>query len=71
MILGIIGVNNFKGAFFACEDLNYHKRVPDKWACFNSGGNWVNKVSNFDDVFSAMVSVFHMATTAGWAEVMY
>jgi hypothetical protein len=72
MILGIIGVNNFKGTFFSCihnhSDLS---DISDKWECLDAGGVWQNFISNFDDVLAAMITVFHMATTAGWAEVMY
>jgi hypothetical protein len=45
--------------------------IMNKWDCLNAGASWENQISHFDDVLSAFLSVFHMSTTAGWAEVMY
>lgn len=35
------------------------------------GGYWLNKDSNFDNVLTAMLSLFISATTEGWAEIMH
>lgn len=45
--------------------------VKNLWDCTNMGGVMINTHSHFDDFMSALTSVFHMSTTAGWAEVMY
>ena len=45
--------------------------MDNKWDCITSGGLWTSHVSGFNDLPAAMVTIFHMSTTAGWAEVMY
>ena len=70
LIFGIIGVNYFKGRFFSCKkmtDLEEH----NKWECLDTGGIWENGVYHFDNIVSAMMTLFHMSTTAGWEIVMY
>lgn len=42
-----------------------------KWDCLNSGGEWLIKYYNFDDIFNAMMTLFQVATLAGWTEIMY
>ena len=44
--------------------------MQSKWECVNSGGLWVNRTFNFDNMIIAMVTFFTMSTTAGWAEMM-
>ena len=72
LIFGIIGVNYMKGAYFYCEDAQFEDPpVLDKWDCKNSGGLWVNFVSDFDNISSAMVTLWVMANIVGWAEICY
>ena len=71
LILGITGVAYFKGTYFECAGQIGLAEIDTKWDCINSGGEWVNAISQFNDVPVAMVTIFHMSTTAGWAEVMY
>lgn len=37
----------------------------------DGGGSWSNNDSNFDDITSAMRSLFILTTTEGWAGLMY
>jgi len=37
-----------------------------KWDCLNAGGIWENQIYTFDDVPNALITLFVMATTAGW-----
>jgi hypothetical protein len=46
------------------------KETRTKWDCLNSGGLWVNRTFNFDNMIIALVTLFTMTTTAGWAEMM-
>ena len=39
--------------------------------CSNFGGEWVNAASNFDNIFTATLTLFEMMTTEGWLVVMY
>ena len=35
------------------------------------GGDWMQMDSNFDNVFQAMSTMFKVATTEGWLDIMY
>lgn len=35
------------------------------------GGVWENEESNFDNIFTASLTLFEMMTTEGWLNVMY
>ena len=35
-----------------------------------AGGLWINRVYNFDNIMNALITLFVMATTAGWGETM-
>ena len=45
--------------------------INDKEDCINFGGQWINKDSNFDNIFTASLTLFEMMTTEGWLDVMY
>lgn len=71
LIFGVISVSQFKGLFYYCSD-NQETPSPllSKWDCLDSGGEWVNQIYTFDDIPNAMVTLFVMATTAGWQDVL-
>ena len=80
LIFGIIGVNYFKGTYYDCytshlaDNPAFEEIVSNlthKWDCMDAGGVWGTKKFHFDDIFSSMITLFHMATVVGWAEVMY
>jgi len=72
VVLATLGHFLFHGSFNDCQLMLAAVTDPvDKWTCLDSGGIWGNVLSHFDDFSSALISVFHMSTTAGWAEVMY
>ena len=70
LIFGIIGVFYFNGLYFTC---NYALAgtLDHKWDCLNLGGEWQEFHFHFNDIQDSIVSLFHIATTAGWAENMY
>ena len=72
LIFGVIAVSYFKGKLFYCESamLELESFMVTKWDCLNSGGDWSNRLYNFDNTLSALVTLFVMATTSGWSEVM-
>ncbi len=73
-IFGIIGVNYLKGVYRFCYTEmidDFDAEVLTKWDCLNVGGLWRAQTSNFDNIHNAGLTLFHMATTAGWANVMY
>jgi hypothetical protein len=50
--------------------LDIYIDIEDRNDCVNLGGEWVNKDSNFDNVANSMITLFEMATTEGWIDVM-
>jgi hypothetical protein len=71
LIFSIIGVFYFSGMYYECAGQLENLSVVHKWDCHNSGGSFFRLHFHFDDVADAMISLFHIATTAGWAENMY
>ncbi|CDW82905.1 voltage-gated ion channel superfamily [Stylonychia lemnae] len=75
LIFGIIGISYFKGKFYYCQhdfisDFQVNQ-IQNKWDCINFGANWINKPYSFDNIFQAMKTLFQMATTSGWSDVMF
>jgi hypothetical protein len=70
LICGITAVNYMKGKFSHCQE-KFDLNPLDKWDCLDQGGQWDVYHYKFDNVLEAMVSLFHVASTVGWAEVMY
>ena len=72
LIFGVIGVSYFKGKLFYCFQPNsdLEDQLITKWDCISAGGEWVNRNYTFDNTIYALVTLFLMATTAGWAGIM-
>ena len=70
LMFGIFGVNFFKGTFYKCFDIDL-SNVTTKWDCMDRGGNWVNEKINFDSILEAMVSLYVIASTEGWIDMMW
>ncbi|CAK8685583.1 unnamed protein product [Clavelina lepadiformis] len=73
-VFGIMGVQFFKGRFFRCVDaddnpVNY-TIASNQTECINRGYAWFNPNINFDNVLTAMVALFQVATFEGWIEIM-
>lgn len=47
------------------------KLVNTKWDCLNSGGEWLNRDYNFDNIFNSIITLFNMISTEGWTNVMF
>lgn len=80
LIFASTGISFFAGKFYYCSDEDTDKFsegfinldiVDNKHDCNNVGGQWVNRESNFDNIFSASLTLFEMMTTEGWLRVMY
>ena len=77
-IYGIIGVNYFKGKYFACSYQQtsvpfrtLNSGVGSKWDCLNAGGEWLNSFMNFDNTIQAISTLFVMSNMVGWKDIMY
>lgn len=57
----------------ACEcPLHCEARIDDAATCVEQGGKWVQALSqNFDNILTAMLTLFEISTTEGWVDVMY
>ena len=71
IVYGVICVSFFKGKLFTCLSPGLGLEATTKWDCLNGGGEWENEVFNYDDLPTAVVSLFVMATTVGWAEIAH
>ncbi|XP_027886317.1 voltage-dependent T-type calcium channel subunit alpha-1H-like isoform X2 [Xiphophorus couchianus] len=67
---GILGVQLFKGKFFYCQGSNV-SMIVNKSDCLSSNYEWLLKEYNFDNLISALISVFVMYSKDGWVELMY
>ena len=48
-----------------------HERILSEWDCYDYGGEWIQSEANFDNVGTAMLTMFTMMTTEGWNAVMW
>jgi hypothetical protein len=66
-VYAVIGLNLFHGHLGTCS-LNQFIYSSD---CRLNNGTWKASNVNFDNISSSMLTVFEMATTSNWYEVMY
>jgi hypothetical protein len=76
MLFAIFGVTYFKGKFFYCDTqwLDFEidpSLIINRQDCLNIGGEWRNKDAHFDNILNAMMTLFELATTEGWIQIMY
>jgi len=79
LLFAILRTNFFKGTFYSCNLESIGKdfstalveHVVDKFTCLDYGGEWVNQLSNFDNVKNSMITLFNIMTTEGWIDVMW
>uniref|UniRef100_A0A4W2DWS2 Voltage-dependent L-type calcium channel subunit alpha n=1 Tax=Bos indicus x Bos taurus TaxID=30522 RepID=A0A4W2DWS2_BOBOX len=77
-----IGVQLFKGKFFSCNDLSKmtEEECRGYYYVYKDGDptqievrprQWVHNAFHFDNVLSAMMSLFTVSTFEGWPELLY
>lgn len=75
MIFGIQAVGFLKGKMHYCDTANVPEYaiedIMTKWDCFDYGGEWLNAEGNFDDVTTAILTMFGMISTEGWLTVLW
>lgn len=67
LIFAILGVSLFAGKFYSCT-LPIIDNMQD---CEDFGYSWKNAISNFDNVYEAMLTLFTVSSLEGWPTVMY
>ncbi|KAK6329459.1 hypothetical protein J4Q44_G00014370 [Coregonus suidteri] len=70
IIFGILGVQLFKGKFFACQGEDV-RNVTNKSDCMMANYKWVRQQYNFDNLAQALMSLFVLASKDGWVDIMY
>lgn len=74
LIFAVICVSYFKGKLYYCTKIISSMAtgypLANKWDCLSHGGLWLNRTFNFDSIPNAMITLFIMATSAGWGEQM-
>ena len=71
IIFGILGVQLFKGKLYHCVGTHLQD-VQTKSDCLAEPANqWVNTQYNFDDLGSAIITLFVLASKDGWVQIMY
>ena len=68
IILGVLGMALFRGAFRVCSVSN---DGGDKESCVAAGGEFINSPLHFDNIGQAIVAVFVMSTGDNWQDIMY
>lgn len=60
LIFAIMGVNFFKGMFYHCNNVSELVLLDIETMddCLLAGGDWLNLVTNFDNVINAMNVLF-------------
>jgi hypothetical protein len=78
MVFGIVGVNYFKGQFNYCNidhttwpEVRLQGTLITKWDCLGLGGEWMRRISNFDNIGESMMSLFLISALSDWLNVMY
>ena len=69
LIFAVIGISLFKGKFWVCSETG--EGIITREDCLDAGFDYTNGLSNFDNFFQAMRTLFILTTTEGWAGVMY
>ncbi|XP_054568865.1 voltage-dependent L-type calcium channel subunit alpha-1S [Eptesicus fuscus] len=81
-IFACVGVQLFKGKFFSCNDLSKmtEKECRGYYYIYKDGDptqielrprEWVHNEFHFDNVLSAMMSLFTISTFEGWPQLLY
>jgi hypothetical protein len=63
-----------QGSYWYCDTShileNYISKVYDQASCQDYGGDWLIMDSNYDDIISGLNTLFNVALTEGWIELM-
>ena len=76
LIFAIIGVNMMNGRFHKCKDAITGETfsqeiIPNRTVCeAETGAEWVNDRITYDNVASAYLALFQIATFKGWTLIM-
>jgi len=69
LMFAILGVSLFSGKFQHCSISPYSNGSQQE--CEEAGGQWDVYDSNFDNVISAMMTLFVVSSLEGWPDIMH
>jgi Ion transport protein len=69
LMFAILGVNLFSGKFQYCSEKPYKLRTLEE--CVQARAEWLTFDSNFDNVGSAMLTLFIVASQENWPDIMH
>lgn len=72
LFFGMIATKYLKSTLNYCDSLDseFVNMVFTKYDCFDYGGDWLRRDLNFDDISNSLSTLFQIATTEGWMELM-
>jgi len=62
----IVGLNYFKGLLGNCSNENYKTQK----LCEKNNFEWISQDENFDTLSSSILTIYELATTSGWFDIM-
>lgn len=76
-LFGIFGVSKLKGTYYYCDEEHIPEEFRDPLIivraqdCMDYGGDWIIMDHNFDNIFEGMLTMFKVALTEGWLDIMF
>ena len=73
LMFGLFGMTFLKNSFYYCTTIEeeLHLYIHHKSDCFDYGGDWILNDMHFDNIFSALATLFQVATSEGWMNEMF
>jgi hypothetical protein len=77
LMYAILGTQAFRGMMYACTAVHWGDQTykglqtHDRDTCLTHNFTWTNNVRNFDNVGESMLTLFGVATTDMWTDVMF
>lgn len=71
LIYAIFGLNLLRGKYNFCslgEDFEFE--IKTKLDCMDYGGAWANQLLDFDNISTALNTLFVVSTSEGWSVLM-
>ena len=72
LVFGIVGVQLFSGKFYGCDVEGFPEGGTREYFVEELDGNWVKLHRfSFDNIFSAALTLFEVASMEMWPDIMY
>lgn len=73
LMFGLFGMTFLKNSYYYCATITeeIHLQIHHKSDCFDFGGDWILSEMHFDNIFSALATLYQVATSEGWIGEMF